>query len=140
MKYDVAQTIIEQFMTAGWNAFSDKTAIQYDNVAFNSDLYTEFARCTVIFGEGQSRAVTAGFYRQNGILMWSVFTKPAAGINRLNMLAARAADMTKSARARPQAPATDPVVKFKVPSLHRDLNEKLGWVMAQVSCPFYYDI
>jgi len=140
MQYDVAQKIIEDFVSSGWTAFSDPTALQYDNVAFNSDLYEEYARCTVVFGEGLARTVTVGCYRQTGVLMFSVFTKPATGTERLNKLAARAADMVKSARARPQLPAVSPTVVFKVPTIHRDLNEKLGWVMAQVSCPFYYDI
>lgn len=140
MQYDLAQKVLEQFTSTAWTAFSDPTEVQYDNVAFNSDIYTEFAKCSVIFGEGQARTVTAGCYRQNGILMFSIFTKPAVGTTRLNMLAARAADMLKSARARPTVPGSGPTVVLKVPSLHRDLNEKFGWVMAQVSCPFYYDI
>jgi len=140
MQYDVAQKIIEGYVTSQWEAFSDKTAIQYDNVAFNSDLYHEYARCTVVFGEGQARTVTAGCYRQTGVLMLGIYQKPGTGTERLNKLASRAADMLKSQRARPDLPATTPTVVFKVPSIHRDLNEKLGWIMAQVICPFYYDI
>lgn len=140
MQYDVAQKIIEQYVAAQWATFVDKTEIQFDNVAFNSDLYHEYSRCSIVFGEGTARTVTAGCYRQSGVLMFSIFQKPATGTERLNKLAARAADMLKSMRARPDLPATSPTVVFKVPSIHRDLNEKLGWVMAQVSCPFYYDI
>ncbi len=136
MKYDVAQQAIEEFVKTGWN----HTDIQYDNVAFNSDMYTEFMRCTVIFGEGHKRTVTQGCYRQIGVLMLSIFTKPAIGSARQLELATLAAQMVTSVVVSPVLPLINPKVKLKVPDLFVDNKERSGWVMAQVSCPFYYDL
>lgn len=136
MKYDVVQQSLEEFVKANWT----ETAIQYDNVAFNADIYTEFVRCTVVFGEGSSRAVTKGCYRQVGLLILSVMTKPGIGSARKLELANLAAEMVLSVVVQPVPPLVAPVVNLKTPDLFNDNKERDGWVMAQVSCPFYYDL
>lgn len=136
MKYDVVQQSLEEFVKANWT----ETAIQYDNVAFNSDIYTEYLQMTVVFGEGFSRTVTQGCYRQVGLLLLTVKTKPGIGSARKLELAKLAAEMVISVVVQPVPPLIAPAVKLKTPDLFNDNKERDGWVMAQVSCPFYYDL
>ena len=117
-----------------------QTAIQYDNVAFNSDIYTEYLQMTVVFGEGFSRSVTKGCYRQVGLLLLTAKTKPAIGSKRKLELARLAAEMVVSVVVNPVLPLIAPTVNLKTPDLFNDNQERNGWVMAQVSCPFYYDL
>ena len=135
MKYDVVQQSLEEYVKANWS----ETEIQFDNVAFSSDLYTEFLRVNVRFGDSKSRTVTKGCYRQTGILMLSVFTKPGTGSARQMALATTAANLMNDAVVEPVSPLVAPKVNFLEPSFHGDNNEKHGWVIAQVICPFYYD-
>lgn len=136
MKYDVVQQSLEKFVQTNWT----HTAVQYDNVAFNSDIYTEYLQMTVVFGEGSPRTITKGCYRQVGLLMLTVKTKPGIGSSRKLELAKFAAEMVISTVVRPVPPLIAPSVNLKTPDLYNDNQERNGWVMAQVSCPFYYDL
>jgi hypothetical protein len=136
VKYDVVQQSMEEFVKTNWT----ETAIQYDNVAFNSDIYTEYLQLTVVFGEGFSRTVTQGCYRQMGLLLLTVKTKPGIGSARKLELANLAAEMVISVVVQPVPPLIAPAVNLKTPDLFNDNKERDGWVMAQVSCPFYYDL
>jgi hypothetical protein len=135
MKYDVVQQSLEEYVKASWTL----TEVEYDNVAFNSDLFDEYLRCNVVFNEGEARTITVGCYRQFGLVMLSIFTRPGTGTARQTQLATLAADMVKKVVVAPVAPLVAPKVKLQVPSMYRNNREGLGWVMAQVSCPFYYD-
>lgn len=135
MKYDVVHQSLEEFIQAGW-AY---TAVQYSNVGFNSEQYTEYLRCDIVFGEGSSRTITQGCYRQVGVLLLSVFVRPGLGQVRKLALATLAADLVRHQQVSATLPLVAPVVKLKVPDLFEDDKERNGWVMAQVSCPFYYD-
>jgi hypothetical protein len=136
MKYDVVQQSLEEYWQGVWTGI---TAMQFDNNGFNSDLYVEFLRSNVVFGEGYSRTVTKGCYRQTGLWLLTVFTKPAAGSSRKLALANQAAELVTSKVISPIAPLSAPTVTLKVPSLFNDSKEVAGWVQAQVSVPFYYD-
>lgn len=136
MKYDVVQQSLEEFVAANWS----ETTVQYDNVAFKSDLYQEYLQCTVVFGEGSSRTITKGCYRQVGLLLLTVKTKPGTGSARKLELAKLAAEMILSVVVLPVLPLIAPAVNLKTPDLFNDNKERDGWVMAQVSCPFYYDL
>lgn len=136
MKYDIVQQSLEEFVQANWT----ETSVQYDNVAFNSDLYTEYMRCSIVFGDGLQRSVTAGCYRVVGLLILSCFVKPAIGTARLMQLASIASTMVVSKIVSPAPPVLGPKVNLKVPDMYPDFTEHSGWVMAQVSCPFYYDL
>jgi hypothetical protein len=136
VKYDVVQQSLEEFVQINWTY----TAVQYDNIAFNSDIYHEYVRSSVIFGEGSSRSVTKGCYRQAGLLIITVFTKPAIGTARKLELANLAAEMMRHFVVLPISPLIAPAVNLKVPDLFNDPKEQSGWVQAQVSCPFYYDL
>lgn len=137
MKYDLVQQSLEEWLATQWAA---TTAIQFDNVGFNSDAYNEYLRSTVVFGEGLARAITKGWYRQTGVWLLSVLTRPGEGSARKLLLANQATELVRSAVIYPVAPLDAPVVKMKVPDLFNDNKEHSGWVMAQVSCSFYYDI
>lgn len=136
MKYDVVQQSLEEFVKTNWT----HTAVQYDNVAFISDAYTEYLQMTVVFGEGFARTVTKGCYRQVGLLLLTAKTKPGIGSSRKLQLAKLAADMVRTVVVKPVLPLIAPPVNLKTPDLFSDNQERHGWVMAQVSCPFYYDL
>jgi len=135
MKYDVVQQSLEEFVQTNWTS----TNIQFDNVAFNSDLYSEYLRCNVLFGSSASKTVTKGCYRQTGALVLSVFTKPSSGTVRQLELATIAANILNDAVINPVLPLVAPRVILSEPSFHGDNTDRNGWVMAQISCSFYYD-
>ena len=135
MKYDIVQTALETYVQTNWTA----TQVQFDNVSFTPELYNEYLRCNVLFGDGKSTSLGAKCYRQIGLLILSVFTKPGDGSNRRMYLAHLAANMVIDKLIMPVSPATVPVIYMQVPDMKNDNNERNGWVMAQVSCPFYYD-
>jgi hypothetical protein len=136
MKYDVAQAAIEQHVLDGWT----ETVVQYDNVAFNSEVYTEYMRCHVAFGEGIPRSVTRGCTRHTGILFLTIFSKPGQGSQRKLELASAAAELVDSVVISPIAPAVAPKIQMTTASLTSENKELNGWVQSIVSCPFYYDL
>ena len=136
MHYAAVQQTLEKFVKTNWTHTS---ALQFEDVPFNTDLYEEFARCTIKFGDAVSRTVTQGCYRQFGVLMISVFVKPGKGTKRKLSLASLAADMITHKEIHAVLPHSSPVVKTKVADLYDDNVEKAGWVQAKVSAPFYYD-
>lgn len=135
MKYDIVQQSLEEFVATNWSA----TEIQYDNVSFNSELYSEYLQCTIRFGEAADRSIIRGCYRQVGLLILTAKVKPGTGTARKLVLATLAADMVKNVVVHATLPLVAPNVVLKVPDMHPDDRERDGWVMAQVSCPFYYD-
>lgn len=135
MQYDRAQRTIEEFVQNSWDA----TALQFDNVPFNSDLYREYVRCTVLFGEGYSRSVVAGCYRQTGLLLTTVYGKPGEGSARILELSSTLAELLTSKVAK-SSDLPSLAVNIKVPDFFRDLSGKSGWVFVQLSFPFYYDL
>jgi len=135
MKFAQVQQSLEEYIKAQWTA----TQVAYDNVQFNSDIYDQYIRCNILFGEGSKRTVTVGCYRQVGVLMLTVFVKPAVGRARLLELANIAATLVTDVRVGAVLPLVAPVVNLKVPDLIVDNTERSGWVQANVSSPFYYD-
>lgn len=136
MKFRDVQQSLEEFVKANWTA----TNLQYENVAFNADLYEEFTRTTVAFGETEKRSAASGCYRVTGLLMLTLFGRAASGSNRLLSLADTACTMLASVIVSPVPPLTAPKVQMLTPSVHKDFKERDGWIFVQVSCPFYYDL
>lgn len=141
MKYDVVKQSLEQFVTTNWPtaAGSPTPALQYDNVDFNSQLYTEYAQLTVRFGDSVKRSLPVGCYRQFGMVIFTIKTKPGRGSARKLQLASAASGMLTDAIVLPVTPLVAPTVNLKETDLFDDTRERDGFVMAQVSCPFYYD-
>lgn len=135
MRFAAVQQSLEQYIKDAWSL----TDVAYDNVGFNSDLFTEYIRCNVLFGPGKQITITAGCYRQPGVLALSCFVKPAIGRARLLQLADAAATLVTGVRVNAVSPHVAPVVNLKAPDLYVNDVERSGWIMAQVSSPFYYD-
>lgn len=144
MKYDRVQKLLETYVRDEWALICAsknwEVDLSYDNVAFSSEVYNEFVRMNVLFGDGLPRTVTKGCYRQIGLLKLTAFTRPAEGSQRQLELASALAEMVTSKKVLPSVPGDSPSVYLKVPDLFRDNRERDGWVQAQVSCPFYYDL
>lgn len=139
MKYDVVKRSLEQWIAAEWAA-GPNTQIQYDNVAIDIANLTEYMQFTVRFGEAIKRSLPVGCYRQFGIILFSAKTKPDRGSARKLQLATLAAEILLNAVVTPVTPLVAPTVNLREPDLFDDTRERDGWVMAQVSCPFYYDL
>jgi hypothetical protein len=142
VKYDVVNQSLEEYVQANWS----DTDIQFDNVAFNADFYTEYMRCTIVFGDTDApersngqRSVVPRCYRVMGFVLLDVFVKPAIGVVRMLELGTIAANLLRSKAVHPVAPLQAPVVNFQTPTLTKNTVERHGWVSAQVSAPFYYD-
>jgi hypothetical protein len=92
MRYDEVQASLEKFILDNWTA-TTSDAIQFDNVAFNSDIYDTFLQCHIAFGDSVSRALIRGCFRQVGVLFLTVYTRPSKGSQAKLALASQAADM-----------------------------------------------
>lgn len=135
MKYAEVQESLETYVKANWTF----TAIAFDNVPFQSELYTEYIRCNVLFGLANKKSLPPACYRQTGVLMLTVFTKPGTGKNRLLELANEAATLVTDVRVNAIPPHVAPVVNLKTPDFNGSNTERSGWIQAEVSSPFYYD-
>lgn len=139
MMYDAVKKSLEEFVIANWS-MTPANSIQFDNVAFNSDLFNEYVQFTVRFGESIKRSLAAKCYRQIGLVIFTVKTKPNQGSDRKLKLARAASEMLMNKKV-PAVPAPPlPVVNLREPDFFDDTNARDGFVMAQVSCPFYYDL
>lgn len=134
MKYAEVQVSLETFVKANWL----QTSIAFNNVPLVTENLAEFIRCDVAFGEAEQRCLPAGNYRQFGLLILSSFVRPNKGTYRLLQIAQELATLVRSTII----PATvdAPAIQLVVPSITNDYKARDNWVMAQVSCPFYYDI
>jgi hypothetical protein len=139
MMYDVVKQSLEEFVIANWSD-TDVSTIQFDNVPFNTDLFDEYVQFSVRFGESVKRSLPKGCYRQPGMVIFTVKTRPDQGSQRKLELARSAAEMLVNAVISPTLPLVAPRVVMREPSLFDDNSQRDGWVMAQVSCPFYYDL
>lgn len=136
MKFSPVQQSLEEFWASSWNY----TAVQYENTPFDSELYNEYVRMSVAMNDSMSRTVTRGCYRVVGMFFVSIFVKPAVGSARALELADNASLLLVHKVVQSIAPLVAPKVNLKVPDLLKDFKERDGWVMVQVSCPFYYDL
>jgi hypothetical protein len=136
MMFDKVQTSLEAFVQTNWTA----TPLSFDNVAFNSDGVDEFVDCTIVFGETVKRSLPAKDYRVFGLLILTAYVKPATGAARAMTLASDLSVMVVSTAVQPVPPLVAPSVQLQNPSLYKNFREQSGWVKAQISCPFYYDL
>lgn len=135
MTFHVAQRIIEEYLYNNWT----DTSMALENTGFDPSGLSEFVRVTVIFGEPSQRDMGKGLYRQMGIVDLTVFTKPGTGVQRMLELSSSLAGMVRLTELSAGPPHTELTVKFFVPTVHKDLTDRNGWVQANVSAPFYYD-
>ncbi len=135
MQYARAQQLLEEYVQSIWT----DTAIQYDNVPFNSDLYKEYLRCSIIFGESVPRTVPVGEYRQIGLLALTVYTRPGEGTARSLELATALSELLTSKVVKS---SDEPLltINLRTPDFFRDQTAKTGWVSTQISLSFYYDL
>lgn len=139
MKYDAVKKAIEEFFIANWT-MTPSNSIQFDNVAFNSDLFNEYVQLTVKFGDSAKRSIASKCYRQFGLVIVTVKTKPNQGSDRKLKLARAVSEMLASVRVPVVPDPLVPTANLRDPDLFDSTEARDGFVMAQVSCPFYYDL
>lgn len=127
--FESKQTVIEQYFQTGW---ADRTQIQWENTpGVNPEVFDEFVRFTLQFGDSTRMQIGGGGYRYFGLLMVQVFVKEGIGSNRGVKLADVVSDLFR-----------DQIVSgvnFAVPYVTKFPNAEKGWFQTQVSTPFYFD-
>lgn len=131
MKYEDVQTRLETHVKTLWTA----TALTFENVNFDPTSVSEFARFTVQFGEPSQRALGGSCYRIIGVAFLQIFIKPNIGTFRLVELA----DIASTMFANQRLPLGAGYIHLWLPSLAKSTNARDGWVMGNLSCPFYFD-
>lgn len=136
MKYLEVQTLLETFVQ------NNVTGVQvtFENMAFASDVYTEWVRSTIQFGDSLLRALSSNCYRVAGIHIFEIYVRPATGSARIHELADTLTSLFKGAKIAPVIVETSPTVYYLAPTLSKFFAERTGWVSAQLTCPFYYDL
>jgi len=135
MNYDAVQKLVETHLQDEWTA----TAIQFENQPFNSDMYVEYLRSTLQFGDSVLRSLGTRCFRTIGILFLDFFVRPGVGSHRLAELARIAAGLYSGVTLNPAVLGESPNVVFLEPSLSKDYAERTGWVSAQLRLSFYFD-
>ena len=139
MRYAAVKQSVEVFFLTNWVSTPNNT-IQFDAAPFNSEPFTEYVQFTIQFGDMIRTSLASRCFRQFGMVMVSIKVRPGTGAHRKLVLAGAAAILLNNAVVRPVAPLVAPAAKFRESSLYDESVERDGWVMAQVSCPFYYDL
>jgi hypothetical protein len=135
MQFDRVQTSLEAYIQSIWTT----TTISFENIAFNSDMYDEFVAMRVVFGDTVQRSIT-GCYRVMGLLILSIYVRPATGVSQALVYADQLSALLVAAQISPVPPHTAPVVQLIAPDLYKGAKEENGWVKVQLSCPFHYDL
>jgi hypothetical protein len=126
--FEAKQTAVETYFKSNWNT----TQIHWENTAgFNPEIYEEFVRFTLGFGDSTRMQIGGGGYRYFGVLMIQVFVKEGIGVNR----GVKLADIV-SGLFRDQIVSG---VNFAVPFVTKFPKAEKGWFQVQVSTPFYFD-
>lgn len=122
------------------DSWGSTTAIQFENVSFDSELYEEWIELRILFGDSIKVNLGSNDYRVVGLLMIDIKLKPGRGVVRGLELANQAAVMLASKKVMPQAPLAAPAVYLRVPELYKSNVDRVEGMKYQISCPFYYDV
>lgn len=127
--FESVQTALETHIEAQLAAIAKKV---YENAETPSpDLFDEWVRFSVSFGESKRLHLGTGAYRHPGILFAQIFTKQGSGINR----GVEIADLITAA-LRDQVVSN---INLLVSSVIKVPFADGGWSQVQVSTPFYID-
>ena len=130
MRYDHVQSVIDKQFQDNWTA----TALAFENQPFNTDIYEEFTRITVQFGDSILMALGTRCYRTPGIVFVDFFVRPGVGSNRITQLAKMVTDLFIGTII-----GDEVKIYFLEPSLSKNYAERTGWVSAQLRLSFYFD-
>jgi hypothetical protein len=131
MKYEEVQSTLETYFKGLWTS----TPLTFENVFFDSSEVSEFARFSVQFGESAQRALGGNCYRIIGVAFLQIFIKPNIGTFRLTELA----DIAAGHLANKRVALGSGFIHLWLPSLAKSTAARDGWVMGNLSCPFYFD-
>lgn len=134
MKYADIQKSIEAYFNSNWTA----TEVTFENAPFETELYSEFVRLSVRFGDTVRRSIGDQCYRIPGILIVQIFVRPGIGIDRVVKLSDIVAGLFTSEQV--LMSNTGDFIQFDTPSLNKITTEYMGWIQANVSFNFYHDL
>jgi Bacteriophage related domain of unknown function len=126
--FEAKQTAIEEFFKTGFN----QSEIVFENSPSPSpDLYDDFVRLVVAFGESKRMQIGGNGYRYPGLVMVQVMCKEGVGINRGVVLADHIHNLFRD--------VVHSGINFQVPYVTKFPFAEKGWFQVQVSIPFYFD-
>lgn len=129
MSFSSKQTAIETYFKNQWGS---TTQIEYENDAWNPDLYDEYVRFSIQFGDAVAMELGNKAFRYFGVVFVQIFVRPAVGNARMLTLADTASGLFRTTLS-----VTG--VKFLVPRITKFPNSAGGWVQTQLACNFYFE-
>lgn len=135
MNYAAVQKLIESHL----QSVLTSTALTFENQPFDTDIYNEFTRATVQFGDSVLQSLGTRCYRTVGILFLDFFVRPGVGAHRLTQLSDTATGLLVGQTLNAVLPDVAPTVNIIEPSLSKNFAERTGWVSAQLRLTFYFD-
>lgn len=136
MKFQAVQTLIESYLQDNWTA----NTLIFENQPVNTELYEEWSRCTIQFGDTNRKSLGNSFYRTSGVLFFDVYVRPGVGSNRAVELIDTAVNLLRDKSLSPTSPDGTPTVHFLEPAVMKSYGEKTGWVSTQLAYSFYFDV
>lgn len=135
MNYSSVQKLIESHLQSVLTA----TALTFENQPFDTDIYNEFTRATIQFGDSILQSLGTRCYRTIGIIFLDFFVRPGVGAHRLVQLSDAAASLLVGQTLTAVLPNVAPNVSILEPSLSKNFAERTGWVSAQLRLTFHFD-
>jgi hypothetical protein len=135
MNYATVQKLIESHL----QSVLTSTALTFENQPFDTDIYNEFTRATIQFGDSVLQSLGTRCYRTIGILFLDFFVRPGVGSHRLTQLSDIATGLLVGETLNAVLPDVAPPVNIIEPSLSKNFAERTGWVSAQLRLTFYFD-
>ena len=132
MTFSTKQTDMEEFFQAIFVAPYDVVQRVFENMpAPSAELYDEFIRFAVLFGDSKRMQIGGGLYRYFGVCVAQIFQKEGVGVSR----GATLADVISAAYRNAVADG----VNYQVPYVTKVPFADKGWYQLQVTIPFYFD-
>lgn len=126
--FGAKQTAIEEFFQDGLSSHQ----LVFENMGgVSPELFDEYLRLTVQFGDSYRMQIGGQAYRHPGLVMVQVMVKEGVGVSRAMVLADEVKDLFLE--------AVHEGINFQVPYVTKQPVSEEGWFQVQVSVPFYFD-
>ena len=130
--FAAVQAMIEKHLQDNWSA----NPLVFENQPINTELFDEWTRCTIQYGNVIRKTMSGDLYRVVGVLFLSFYVRPATGINHSMVLLDNALTLLENLAL---SEVGTPTVYFLESSVTKNMSEKVGWVSSQLAYSFYFD-
>jgi hypothetical protein len=135
MIFNSVQTLIEKYLQDNWSA----NTVVFENQPINTELFDDWTRCTVQFGDIIRKTLSGDLYRVPGVLLLGFYVRPATGVARAMSLLDSMVPLFQNKALAPDTPDGTPTIYFLDASISKNLVERTGWVSTQLAHTFYFD-